>query len=370
VKRNVFAQALPPFTLRLTVRPKIPTPSAKTVNAKIVRWFGAHQRDLPWRRTQDPYAIWISEIMLQQTQVKTVIPYFERWMRELPTVTAFAQAKPERALKLWEGLGYYRRARHAQEAAQHIVSNFEGRFPENFADVLELPGIGRYTAGAICSVAFNAPTPILDGNVVRVLTRLYGVTGNPRDKKINSTLWTLAEALVACAADRSSLNQGLMELGALICVPRQPKCDRCPVRGICNARQTHRVDLLPMLDSRPAITKRRFAAFIVRQDDRFLVAQRPAGVVNGLLWEFPNVEGEDRGTDFAALDTKPICQVRHSITRYRILLEAYAARLLKPQAPPNTHWRTLAQLDKLPFASAHRKILQQLRAERTLLYDQ
>jgi len=251
---------------------KIPKLSARIICAKIVRWFSAHQRDLPWRRTRDPYAIWISEIMLQQTQVKTVIPYFERWMRELPTVTAFAKAKPERVLKLWEGLGYYRRARHAQKAAQLIVRDFGGQFPEKFEDVLALPGIGRYTAGAICSLAFNAPTPILDGNVIRVLTRVYGVTGNPRDKKVNAELWSLAESLVAAAQDRSSLNQGLMELGALVCAPRDPKCEVCPVRDLCDARRTNRVHLLPMLDKRPAATRRRFAAFIVRKDNRFLVA--------------------------------------------------------------------------------------------------
>ena len=152
--------------------------NARRLARKLIRWFDQHGRDLPWRRRRDPYAVWISEIMLQQTQVKTVIPYFERWMRALPRVADLARARPQRVLKLWEGLGYYSRARHAQAAARIIVKQHGGRFPENLQDLLALPGVGRYTAGAICSIAFNLPAPILDGNVRRVLSRLLGVAGD------------------------------------------------------------------------------------------------------------------------------------------------------------------------------------------------
>ena len=162
----------------------------------LLDWFAANARDLPWRRTRDPYAIWVSEIMLQQTQVKTVIPFWERWMRELPTIEAAAKAPSEKIHKLWEGLGYYTRVRNLQKAAQVIVEKHGGKFPENFDDVLALPGIGRYTAGAICSIAFNQPTPILDGNVIRVLTRIFGIAENPKEKKTNARLWQLAEELV------------------------------------------------------------------------------------------------------------------------------------------------------------------------------
>lgn len=335
-------------------------PSALNLSRQIVAWFAVHQRDLPWRHTRDPYAIWISEIMLQQTQVKTVIPYYERWMRELPTVAALAKAEPGRVLKLWEGLGYYRRARHAQQAAQIIVEKFAGVFPSSLPEVLDLPGIGRYTAGAICSLAYNAPAPILDGNVIRVLTRLFAISGSPRDKKINAQLWTLAGELAAAAQDRSSLNQGLMELGALVCLPRAPRCGDCPLRKNCAALKSGRTEEWPMLDSRPEITHRRVAAYIVRRQDRFLVAQRPAGVVNALLWEFPNHEGETTPEEFDLLEAKPICQVRHSITRYRILLEAFPARLTLSRAPARMSWRTLPELRALPFASAHRKIADHL----------
>src|ERR1051326_6010084 len=166
---------------------------------RLVAWYAGHARDLPWRRTRDPYAVWIAEIMLQQTQVKTVIRYWERWMRELPDVRALARATPERVLKLWEGLGYYSRARNLRTAAQLIVTQHGGRFPESFNDILALPGVGRYTAGAICSISFNQPAPILDGNVVRVLTRAFGLRQNPREKDTNTTLWRLAELLVPYA---------------------------------------------------------------------------------------------------------------------------------------------------------------------------
>src|SRR5437764_10145580 len=184
----------------------------------LLAWFRQHARDLPWRRTRDPYAIWISEIMLQQTQVKTVVPYWRRWMRKLPGLRALARARPDTVLKLWEGLGYYSRARNLQTAAQRIVEKHAGRFPQRFDQVLALPGIGRYTAGAICSIAFNQPTPVLDGNVIRVLTRVFGIAENPREKKTNAELWNLATQLVVCAARNvkhaspcSHLNQSLME---------------------------------------------------------------------------------------------------------------------------------------------------------------
>ena len=165
----------------------------------LLTWFAANARDLPWRRTRDPYAIWISEIMLQQTQVKTVIPYWKRWMRELPTIRSAAKASPAKLHKLWEGLGYYTRVRNLQKAARQIIEKHDDKFPANFDDVLALPGIGRYTAGAICSIAFNQPAPILNGNVIRVLTRIFGIATDPREKKTNAKLWRLAERLVSCA---------------------------------------------------------------------------------------------------------------------------------------------------------------------------
>ena len=328
----------------------------------LIAWFVQNARDLPWRRSHDPYAIWISEIMLQQTQVRTVIPYFERWMRQLPTLAAFARARPQKVLKLWEGLGYYTRVRHARAAAQLIMRRHGGRFPRNFDDILALPGIGRYTAGAISSIAFNQPAPILDGNVIRVMSRIFGVEGNPRDKQTNATLWQLARDLVAIDPARcSDLNQSLMELGALVCAPRQMRCSVCPVRKFCFALREDRRAEFPMRPPRAPATQRRFLAFIVRKQNRFLVRQRPGGAVNAHLWEFPNVEVglEENNPAVAAglfqiAEARPLCRIRHSITRHRILLEVYRAEAAR-KAPGA--WKTIPQLNRLPFTSAHRKIL-------------
>ena len=332
------------------------------VARNLIAWFAQNARDLPWRRTRDPYAIWISEIMLQQTQVKTVIPYFERWMKQLPSVAAFARARPQKGLKLWEGLGYYSRARHAHAAAKFIMRQHGGRFPRNFDDILALPGIGRYTAGAISSIAFNQPTPILDGNVIRVLSRIFGVEGDPRDKQTSATLWQLARDLVSINTTRcSELNQSLMELGALVCAPRQMRCSVCPVRKFCFALREDRLAEFPMRPPRAPATERRFLAFVARKQNRFLVRQRPGGAVNGHLWEFPNIEVglEDSSPAataglFQIAEDRPLCRIRHSITRYRILLEASRA---EAAGETSGAWKTIPQLHRLPFTSAHRKIL-------------
>lgn len=394
----------------------------------LLSWFSQNARDLPWRRTRDPYAIWVSEIMLQQTQVKTVIPYWERWMRELPTISSLAQAPPEKIHKLWEGLGYYTRVRNMQKAAQEILTKSSSRrkealafsaqkrsepphvvscdFPNTYEEVLALPGIGRYTAGAICSIAFNQPTPILDGNVIRVLTRVFGISENPREKNANARLWALAHELVThatrLAAPKrgeggntqhafrcSHLNQSLMELGALICTPREPKCNACPLAKNCFAFQKERVSEFPNLDKRPVTTPRRFAAFVVEDRGKFLVRQRPAGVVNAHLWEFPNMELNGAPANpaaaakelfgFTPAEMKPLCTIKHSITRYRITVEAF--RVNPPSgfevgqscrsAPSSRHarpardesrWMALADLHDLSFPSAHKRILKAIEA--------
>ena len=301
--------------------------------------------------------------MLQQTQVKTVIPYFQRWMRTLPTVQAFARAPLPKILKLWEGLGYYHRVRHAQSAARQIVRRHAGRFPSAFDDVLALPGVGPYTAGAICSIAFNQPAPILDGNVIRVLSRLFGIAGNPRRKSVNTKLWNLARALVcAPGVEPSQLNQALMEMGALICLPRRPKCALCPVRRHCFARQQNRVAAFPAPARRSPPRQRRFIALIVRRRGRFLLRRRPMGVVNAGLWEFPNIEiplqtrnPAAKAAPFSLAPGGPFFRLRHTITRHRILLEAFRAGFSADSPPPGA-WKTIAQAGQLPFTSAHRKV--------------
>jgi A/G-specific adenine glycosylase len=366
----------------LTTRHTPPTP--RRLVPTLLAWFATHARDLPWRRTRDPYAIWVSEIMLQQTQVKTVIPYWERWMRELPTVAALAKASPTKIHKLWEGLGYYTRVRNMQNAAQQICAA-DGRFPKDFEAILALPGIGRYTAGAIASIAFNQPAPILDGNVIRVLTRLHGIATDPRDKPTNAHLWQLAEELVTHAkiatariASRPSrplrednscsfLNQSLMELGALVCTPRSPDCSACPVAKHCVARHEDRIAEFPHPKQRAASTARRFVALVIESEGRFLVQQRGADVVNAHYWEFPNCEvNGSSSTQTAAkqlLGAKPaslkkLCAIKHSITRYRITTEAFLARLNQPPENALKHCRAVspAELKEIPLTAAHRRI--------------
>jgi A/G-specific adenine glycosylase len=338
--------------------------------ARLLFWFAENARDLPWRRTRHPYAIWVSEIMLQQTQVKTVIPYWERWMEALPDIRLLARARPERIHKLWEGLGYYTRVRNMQKAAQRIAAEQNGTFPSEFDAVLALPGIGRYTAGAICSIAFNQPAPILDGNVMRVLARLFGIDGNPRDKEVNERLWTLAAELVRQAAPKhcSELNQGLMELGALICTPRSPRCGDCPVSRQCIAWRQRRVEELPRTPARPRITRRRFVAFVARDGKALFARQRPGGVVNAHLWEFPNVEilpgdGDLQQAAATALGTrgvelKMLCTIKHSITRYAISMDVFDVTSAADEIIGPGEWLSRRRLKQISFCSAHRKVLQ------------
>jgi A/G-specific adenine glycosylase len=385
----------------------------KTKNSKLVAalldWFAANARDLPWRRTRDPYAIWVSEIMLQQTQVKTVIPFWNRWLHELPTIEAAAKAPSEKIHKLWEGLGYYTRVRNLQKAAQQIVAQHSSgvsaerrkrikikkcgflpkaaTFPKNFNDVLALPGIGRYTAGAICSIAFNQPTPILDGNVIRVLTRIFGIAENPKEKITNARLWKIAEELVTHAKTQrrkekksslrafaplrennscSFLNQSLMELGALVCTPRNPQCLICSVNKHCVAFAENRTEKLPNLGKREAATARRFFAFVIEHDGKFLVRQRPAGIVNAHLWEFPNFETNGKkmdaqeifnsAFDFTAAKFQPLGTIKHSITRYRMTLEAFHVRLKNSPKKLAGVWLLPEEFDSLAFSSAHKKL--------------
>jgi len=369
-------------------QPPSPSPETRRVARALLNWFRRHARDLPWRRTHDPYAIWVSEIMLQQTQVKTVIPYWERWMRALPTLEALAQARESRVLKLWEGLGYYRRARNLHAAAKLLVRESGGRFPTTFDAVLRLPGVGRYTAGAICSIAYNQPTPVLDGNVTRLLRRLFGLAGDPKSRKNRARLWSWADQLVRAAAAEPSrgrrncgdLNQALMELGAVSCTPRNPRCPDCPLRQNCAAARTDNVfNTLRLGEVQRSIAKH-VAALVVERHGRFLVRQRPSNGVNGGLWEFPNQEivtgrnavqralrGLISGADGRA---EKFLQVKHSITRYRITLDVYRIRVgrivpMNRRAPKTaasspSRWCSLAQLRRLAFPSAHRRIVVRL----------
>jgi A/G-specific adenine glycosylase len=375
--------------------PEAPNPPASSRNTPAIRdeqallrvvpllllWYRRHARDLPWRHTTDPYAIWISEVMLQQTRVETVRPFWLRWLKRLPTLDSLARARPDTILKLWEGLGYYRRARDLQAAARVIQRQHQSRFPRDLDSLLQLPGIGPYTAGAICSIAFNQPTPILDGNVIRVLTRLRGIQTNPRQPQVQTRLWLIADALVRRAARLqrggqracADLNQALMELGATLCLPRAPRCDLCPLRSECVARinaSTHRIPALP---GRSEPIERRVAVLTLRRGGRFLVRRRPSGSVNGRLWEFPSVPLDGNaspdwdqtlatcGGSWSA-GPDPWLTLDHSITRYRFRIQVHRAESSNGNRHPSTaeRWCTAQELDRLPMSAAHRKIARRL----------
>lgn len=346
----------------------------------LVRWFQSHARDLPWRKTTDPYAIWISEIMLQQTQVKTVLPYWKRWMEALPGIKPLAEAPSGRLHKLWEGLGYYSRVRNLQKAAQMIMQQHGGAFPRRFEDVIALPGIGPYTAGAICSIAYNQPTPIVDGNVSRVFTRLFAIPGDARERQANSRIWALAKRGVESAAGLgryvsrngallcSTFNQSLMELGATICTPRDPHCDVCPIVGHCRAHQKGAVSKYPALKSRPGTTALRYVAVLLERNGRYLVRQRPTGVVNAHLWEFPNVRltSSDKLPEAARnllgvqkAEFSLAATVKHTITRYRITLSILQVKTMEEPRVKGS-WLNLEELHELPFCSAHKRVLRTL----------
>lgn len=345
----------------------------------VLRWFARHRRDLPWRRSRDPYRIWLSEVMLQQTQVATVIGYFERFLAELPTVEALAAADESQVLRLWEGLGYYRRARQLHAAARRIVADHGGRFPQDAAGLRTLPGVGRYTAGAVASIAFDAREPILEANTVRLFARLLGELRPPTTTAVQHRLWAAAETLLP---DRETglFNQALMELGGLVCEPRRPACDACPVASWCAARQTGAVDRIPSATKRMKYEDRAEAAVVVRDGDRVLVRrcrddERWAG-----MWDFPRFELESHDAGDARADElrrKTLAQtgvaiepgaeltvIRHGVTRFRITLVCYQARLVGPapdRPPPDDsqreqRWLAPKALESLPLSVTARKI--------------
>ena len=258
---------------------------------KLVRWQRLHGRhDLPWQRTRDPYPIWLSEVMLQQTRVETVVPYFERFLARFPDVRALARAPVGEVLRLWSGLGYYARARNLHRAAKAVMER--GGFPRSQNDLAELPGIGRSTAAAIAAFAFGARAAILDGNVRRVLARCFGVSGFPGDPAVTRTLWSLAEAELPEKAIRD-YTQGLMDLGATVCLRAKPRCDACPLASRCVALREQRVDEIPAPRPRKQLPQREVRWLLLVQRGRVLLERRPESGLWGGLWVFPQLEGRD-----------------------------------------------------------------------------
>lgn len=273
----------------------------RVLRSLLLAWFDRHQRDLPWRRTRDPYAIWLSEVMLQQTQVQTVIPYWQRFLERFPTVIDLAEAPQDDVLSLWRGLGYYSRARNLHLAAKAISQR--GAFPQTAEELGKLPGFGRYTAGAVASIGFGEAAPIVDGNVARVFARLFLVEGAPGEREREKALWALAEQWVV-GPRPGDWNQALMELGALICRPESPTCLLCPLRDQCGALQAGRVAELPPVRVRAARKRLELLVAVWRDGDKVLLARRAGGGLFGGLWELPSVEASTEGAGHLPEDSR------------------------------------------------------------------
>jgi A/G-specific adenine glycosylase len=359
------------------------SPQARRLVARrLLAWFARHARDLPWRRTRDPYHVWVSEVMLQQTQVVTVVPYFERFLRRWPDVKSLAAASEDDVLRAWEGLGYYRRARQLHAAAKVIAREHGGNFPRDEQAVRKLPGVGRYTAGAILSIAFDQRQPILEANTQRVLSRLAGLRGEVSSGPVQRRLWELAEALLP-ARRSGDFNQALMELGSEICTAGEPRCPDCPVEAACAARVAGLVQQIPAPKKKPRYEQVREAVVVVRKNGHVLVRRCQADERWAGLWDFPRfaVESRDAVRLGAELAEKVasltgvlieslgrIATIKHGVTRFRITLSCYQARHVggRRRRGSETQWIRPAALEQLPLSVTGRKISNLLVSERAL----
>lgn len=351
-----------------------PQSDARALRGQLLRWYRAHRRDLPWRRSSDPYAIWISESMLQQTRVDTVIPYYERFVARFPDAQALARANLDEVLEQWTGLGYYSRARNLHRAAQVLVREYDGQLPDDPEALRALPGVGRYTAGAVASIAFDRPEPVVDGNVARVLARLRDIREDVASAPVVRRLWEEAAALAA-GPDPGDLNQALMELGATVCTPRRPRCSDCPVARRCEALRKGDPEALPVKTRKTPPRPIAAVAGRVERRGRLLAVQRPVEGLLGGLWELPGGEllaGEDPAsgmvrslrerTGLAVPGVDALGEVEHVFTHLRLTLHVFRCK------PPSGRVR-LAGFDRhrwvsersfaaLPQGGANRKALE------------
>lgn len=353
------------------------SPTPPRLAQRLLRWFVIHQRDLPWRRDRDPYRIWISEVMLQQTQVATVVPYFERFLHTFPTVAALAAADEQEVLRLWAGLGYYRRARDLHRSAKILAAEYGGQFPTDPLLVRRLPGFGEYTCNAVLSQAFDQRLPILEANSQRVLSRLFGRREDPHEGLARRWLWQAAERILP-QRRAGEFNQALMELGALVCTPAAPRCGVCPLASVCEANRLGLQEQIPARTPKPAVTSVREVAVVVRRGKQVLLVQRPAAAARwAKMWEFPHVELDAKETHEAAAERclrelvgiqadlgGELITIRHGVTRFAITmvcLEArYAEGELRSAFYQNGVWLAPAELTAYPVSSPQRRLLAEL----------
>ncbi len=345
----------------------------RSLTQRLKSWFRREARDLPWRRTKNPYAIWVSEIMLQQTRVETVLDYYRRFLKAFPTVKKLAEAKEDQVLKLWEGLGYYSRARNLHKAAKQIQNHYSGKFPKTVNEWQKLPGVGRYTAGAITSIAYEEQAPVLDGNVKRVLARVFVVEESIDDAKVTQELWGIADALVP-KKDPGDFNQALMELGARICLPKTPKCAECPIHTRCEAYQRGIHLQLPLRSPKKKVPHVQVVAAAIRKNGRYLLGKRPMGGMLAGLWEFPGGKVEKGETLRNALKReieeelgieievqKHLITVDHAYSHLKVTIDLYLCKHIggKPKSLYHNEikWVPPSQFDRYAFPAANHKFL-------------
>jgi A/G-specific adenine glycosylase len=344
--------------------------------SRLLAWYRQHGRILPWRGDTNPYAVWVSEIMLQQTRVEAVIPYFETWMQRFPTISALAKASEHEVLNAWEGLGYYSRARNLHKAAQIVHEQYAGKLPRDLNSLRKLPGIGRYTLGAIASIAFGMDEPTLDGNLRRVFARLFDVNEPADSTAGEKILWELAARHLP-KGQAGDYNQALMDLGATICLPKNPRCLICPLMEICKSRANGTQEQRPVLKPKNKTPHYFHAAgAIVRQignplHKEVLLAKRPSKGLLGGMWEFPNgrVEGEPAEGLESALETgyrlkvqrnEALGVVQHAYTHFRVTVHAYRCKLVSMSENKSLKWVKLMELEDYPMGKVDRQIARML----------
>lgn len=317
---------------------------------------------MPWRETKDPYKIWISEIMLQQTQVQTVIPYYERWTKRFPDLRTLAGASEGEVMKYWAGLGYYRRARMIHKTAKALVETHgkKAAMPSTVEELLKLHGIGRYTAGAIASIAFDLKAPIVDGNVIRILTRIFGIKDDVAKPKTIAKIWEISESLLP-DKNTGDFNQAMMELGATVCMPQNPKCGICPVRKNCAAYASGNPEGFPFKSNREKLEKIKTAALILRKGGKVLLERQPSEGRWGGLWMFPHGKSrEEVAKRFKAGESKKALTVSHGFTKYQVSLEVFETKIGNILCENGQRWFEIEKLADMPLPAPHKKIAEHL----------
>lgn len=344
------------------------------LSSKLLNWYRLNQRTLPWRGHPDPYAVWVSEIMLQQTRVETVIPYFDKWMRLFPTITSLAHTSEQSVLNAWEGLGYYSRARNLHKAARIVAQQYQGEIPRDLDQLRKLPGVGRYTLGAIASIAFDMNVPALDGNIKRVYARVFDITEPVDSPKGDKLLWELAEKSLP-KKDAGDYNQALMDLGATICVPKNPRCLICPLMKLCKARENGTQNQRPVKLPKKSVPHHTHVAGVIENKGKVLLARRPSKGLLGGMWEFPNgrIDGQNpleglasalktgynlrlRETRSKIRKTKAIGVVHHGYSHFSVSVHVYPCDVDHVPRAENLRWVLLKDLDEYPMGKIDRQI--------------